>query len=181
MYIGTFQGCTSLASVVIPTSVTAIDGYVFDACASLTEVTLPLRLESLGGKAFRGCSALNAITCRSWQPPVAESDAFDDAAFAGATLYVPEIKQDEYSSAAVWSRFSQIIASGIDGVSADNTVKVYVRDGVICVDGLPEGALIEVYSVDGSRVASTACTGIAALPKGVYVVVAAGKAVKVAI
>ena len=57
-----FYGCTSLASVTIPNSVTSIGDYAFEDCTSLASVTIPNSVTSIGGFAFYRCSRLTSIT-----------------------------------------------------------------------------------------------------------------------
>ena len=54
----TFRGCTSLVSVVIPSTVTSIGGYSFDGCPSLTHITIPKSVTSIQIAAFVRCPAL---------------------------------------------------------------------------------------------------------------------------
>jgi len=56
-----FEGCSSLASVDIPTSVTIIDDYAFALCSSLTCVDIPTSVTSIGSHAFWKCVLLSSI------------------------------------------------------------------------------------------------------------------------
>lgn len=56
-----FDGCTSLTSVTIPSSVTSIGGSVFSGCSRLTSVTIPDSVTSIGNWAFEGCTQLTSI------------------------------------------------------------------------------------------------------------------------
>ena len=55
MGAGAFRGCSSLASVDLPPSVSFVDNDAFDGCSSLSSVTLPEGLRGLGRSVFRGC------------------------------------------------------------------------------------------------------------------------------
>ena len=57
----TFEGCTNLVRVTMPTSVTEISGPAFSGCTALKSVTMPANLSSMGGSAFSGCTALEEI------------------------------------------------------------------------------------------------------------------------
>jgi len=57
-----FYGCTSLASITIPGSVTNIGSGTFAACTSLTNVTIPSSVTGIGDWAFEGCTSLASIT-----------------------------------------------------------------------------------------------------------------------
>ena len=59
---GAFRYCSSLESVTIPESVTAIGYGAFDQCEALTSITIPEGVTSIGAEAFQGCSNLTNIT-----------------------------------------------------------------------------------------------------------------------
>jgi len=96
-----FSGCTSLASFVIPSSVTSIGIYILEntaitsivissntqvhqyicaACTSLTSVTLSPGLDNVSLAAFQGCTALRSIVIPSSVTNI------DRNAFQGCTL-----------------------------------------------------------------------------------------------
>ena len=56
-----FYNCTSLSSIVLPSTVTEIDSRAFRGCSNLMEVQLNEGLEKIGWNAFPGCS-LSTIT-----------------------------------------------------------------------------------------------------------------------
>ena len=58
---GVFQGCTGLASIEIPNSVTSIGSSAFEGCSSLTSVTIPNSVTEIGGQAFCFCTELMSI------------------------------------------------------------------------------------------------------------------------
>ena len=60
-----FSGCSSLTSVTIPSSVTSIEAAVFSGCRSLTSVTIPSSVTSIGKSAFSGCHRLTSVTIPS--------------------------------------------------------------------------------------------------------------------
>jgi hypothetical protein len=55
---GAFNGCTNLASVTIPNSVTSIGYGTFFNCINLTNVTIPNSVTSIGNSAFASCTSL---------------------------------------------------------------------------------------------------------------------------
>ena len=57
-----FKDCESLSSIEIPSSVTSISGYAFQGCKSLSSVTIPNSVTSIGNNAFSACVALSSIT-----------------------------------------------------------------------------------------------------------------------
>ena len=64
-YIVGFNGCTSLKSVTIPSSVEEIFTFAFLECSNLTSVTIPSSVKKIGTDAFNGCSSLSSITIPS--------------------------------------------------------------------------------------------------------------------
>ena len=57
----TFEGCSSLTSINIPSSVTSIDGYAFYGCSSLTSINIPNSVTCIEYYAFKNCSSLTSI------------------------------------------------------------------------------------------------------------------------
>lgn len=62
---GCFEGCRSLTSVVIPSSVTSVGDYSFSNCFSLRSVVIPSSVTSLGSNCFNGCSSLMSVVISS--------------------------------------------------------------------------------------------------------------------
>ena len=58
----TFCDCPSLASIMLPDSVTMIGQSAFAKCSSLTSITLPHSLTTIERVAFRFCPSLTSIT-----------------------------------------------------------------------------------------------------------------------
>ena len=57
----TFEDCTALQSVTIPSSVTTIGSYAFSGCSSLDNLTIPTSVITMGNAAFSGCTSLSSI------------------------------------------------------------------------------------------------------------------------
>ena len=57
-----FAGCTSLSSIAIPDSVTAIGSYAFYECSNLKNVTIPSGVTTIEYGAFEGCTDMTSVT-----------------------------------------------------------------------------------------------------------------------
>ena len=57
-----FQGCSSLLSITLPSTVTEIGSYAFNNCFDLSEVVLNNGLQKIGGETFNSCTSLSSIT-----------------------------------------------------------------------------------------------------------------------
>lgn len=60
--IGTFDGCTALATVSLPRRLSAIGENAFRSCAALTAITLPPHVKEIHDTAFSGCTALREVS-----------------------------------------------------------------------------------------------------------------------
>ena len=56
-----FEGCSSLTSLTIPSSVTSIGAFAFKGCSGLTSLTIPSGVTSIGESAFWDCSGLTSL------------------------------------------------------------------------------------------------------------------------
>ena len=59
---GSFAHCTALSSIVIPSGVTEIESGTFSGCSNLSSVTLPNGLTSIGDYAFQSCTSLTKLS-----------------------------------------------------------------------------------------------------------------------
>ena len=53
-----FEGCTSLANLVIPSSITKISNYAFKNCSSMKTLFVPIGVTTISSGAFEGCENL---------------------------------------------------------------------------------------------------------------------------
>ena len=56
-----FEGCRSLAEIVIPEGVTTFEGNTFQDCAKLSKINFPNSLTKTGMNCFHGCEAMPTI------------------------------------------------------------------------------------------------------------------------
>lgn len=86
-----FCNCTNLASISIPDSVTSINDYAFSNCTSLASISIPDSVDSIGTEAFSNCTSLTSITI----PDSVTSIGID--AFSGTKLNSISYKGKTYS------------------------------------------------------------------------------------
>ena len=67
-----FYGCTSLRSVMLPSTLTRIGNFAF-ASTSLTSITIPEEVTSIGIWAFSGCTNLQSVTLPSALTSIGDS------------------------------------------------------------------------------------------------------------
>ena len=60
-----FENCSSLKSINIPSSVTYIGVYAFENCSSLTSVNIPSSVTEIGQYTFKNCSSLSSVNIPS--------------------------------------------------------------------------------------------------------------------
>ena len=60
-YTGAFDGCSSLKTVKLPSTLRKIGDYAFRGCESLTTIEIPNSVTSIGSFAFSGCSSLKRV------------------------------------------------------------------------------------------------------------------------
>ena len=115
--IGTssFDSCTNLVSVNIPSNVTRIDYLAFYSCKSLTNIKIPGLVSYIGLDSFRGCTSLievlvDAVNCPSIESPSTDRGPFDQNA-DGRLIKVPAGSVEAYKTAPEWSRYADSIVS----------------------------------------------------------------------
>ena len=178
-----FNGRTSLTGIEIPNSVTWIGYAAFHYCTSLTSIEIGNSVTSIGNFAFFGCDCLTKITCWATTPPTIDSNTFSNYS---AYLYVPVGCKSVYKSAGYWKNFNIIIDTLDNPITLnDNDVTVASIGDYIVVKNAKLGSVVNVYTVDGTMIASEVATEgdviIEAPVKGVYVVKVGKQTVKVII
>ena len=106
-----FYGNTRLTGVLeFPESLVSLGSRAFYYCGTLEGVVLPSDLGVIKSEAFRDCFGLSKIVCRSTEPPIVQSRAFDGVAKDNFAVEVPESAVNRYQSASGWSEFKRIAA-----------------------------------------------------------------------
>ncbi len=112
-----FCGCSALASVGIPESLTNLGDSAFCYCGNLSEITIPGRVSDIGAFAFQGCNSMTRIFF-SGNAPTVGPYAFDGDASAIAYYLPGTTGWDEFSTngipAVLWNPEIQTGGSGFD-------------------------------------------------------------------
>jgi BspA type Leucine rich repeat region (6 copies)/Secretion system C-terminal sorting domain/Putative binding domain, N-terminal/Viral BACON domain len=106
-----FRYCYGLKSLIMYSpSVNHVSLYGFYDCTSLSSVIYPSSLTSMGAAVFRSCSGLKSIRMNPLIPPVipASNGIFTYISTAAINLYVPTGTKDAYAAAQTWSGFNII-------------------------------------------------------------------------
>lgn len=74
---GAFSGCTSLATIDLPSTVINIENNAFYRCTSLKSIVAPESLQTLGGYAFAECSKLTTVSLNG-KLQLINNNAFED-------------------------------------------------------------------------------------------------------
>ena len=107
-----FSYCSSLPSINIPDGVTRIGYYTFTFCGSLTSVVIPSSVTTIRARAFYGCTSLTSITCLATTPPTLQADGSTYGFFDitnDCPIYVPAESVQTYKSARNWSAYADRI------------------------------------------------------------------------
>lgn len=171
----------SIKEIVVEDGVTSIDRNAFDYCPRLTAVVLPQSVTLLWDASFENCPNLRSLTVNWATPPVLSNYVFAHTLLSEVTLTVPRGARAAYQSAPVWKDFAHIteVANRPD----PEGTKVYAVAGALRLV-LPRAADVHIYNVEGRLVRSfrsPAGEATVALPRGIYIVQAAGLTEKVAV
>ena len=92
-YIGdhAFDGCSSLANIVIPGRVKAIGSYAFRGCSKLTEITVPGSVRTIGDYAFYSLWGLEKVTLNEGLESIGERAFYASPYFTvnRSPIYIP--------------------------------------------------------------------------------------------
>lgn len=104
-----FEACENLRGVIeIPEGVVRIESGAFRKCINLEGIILPTSLTVIEGEAFKTCVMLNKIVCKSIEPPLLLGGAFDNVPKDNFTVEVPSQSVKRYQQTYPWSEFKRI-------------------------------------------------------------------------
>ena len=90
------------------TGLTNINDYAFNGCSSLTSITIPSSVTSIGKSAFDGCNSLSTVDVKNPSPVAITQNTFSNR--TNTTLYVPTGSRAAYLAADYWKEFKEIVA-----------------------------------------------------------------------
>lgn len=159
--------------------VTAVDGNIFSCVSpgvSLTalQLVLPSGINNIQNGAF-AIDGISSVTVPTKEVPSIEENCFTTDVYQNAILSVPVDLVDAFKENPVWSKFLSLNTSGLDKDMIGGT-GVRIEGKSIIVDG---DAAVAVYTLDG-RTVYTGCDKTIELPaKGLYIVKAGNKTMKI--
>ncbi len=117
-----FCRCSSLTGITIPDSVTAIGQGVFYDCNNITTITIPAKVSRIGSNALSGCRNLMKVIVLPLEPPMMGD-------YLNCFVFVPDEALDAYKSSNDWIWFSEYIApinGTTNNLSINGTSNCYI-------------------------------------------------------
>ncbi len=108
---GTGFAGASMTSIILPDTISTIQGYAFQYCSSLTQIKIPYNVTYIGYNAFMNDSNLSKIYSHAKIPPTLANDVFCNCP-ADLIIYVPSGSVEAYKSADYWSNYADKIQAG---------------------------------------------------------------------
>jgi hypothetical protein len=177
--------CNQLTSATLGNSVTSIGASAFGSCTALSTVTIPSSVTSIGSSAFGYCTALSSIYDKRLTPVdlSTATTVFDQVNKNTCVLHVPTGKESLYAGAVQWKDFLNIKGDVTAVFNATaSKLKINTSNGKAEISGLPQGASVAVYNLQGAAIYSQKATEESVslnLPaRGVYVVKVGNESVK---
>ncbi|MBO4577271.1 MAG: leucine-rich repeat protein, partial [Paludibacteraceae bacterium] len=134
-----FEG-SGLTSIVLPSSMTSVESYVFSGCVDLKYIEIPAGISSFSVGAFEHCM-FDTIRCYATTPPEMEESFESDG--TNAVVLIPFGTLAAYQGNEYWGEFSNLVempcsgsmASGTCGAQGDNLTWVISCDSVLTISG----------------------------------------------
>lgn len=158
--------------------VTAVDGNIFSCVPGVSlpplHLVLPSEVKSIQNGAF-AINDISSVTVPTNEVPSIEDNCFTADVYQNAILFVPSDMVDAFKANPVWSKFSSLSTSGLSGnMMSDSSIRI--EGSTIVVDGYD---VVSVYTMDGHTVYTGRNKTIELPSKGLYIVKAGDKTVKI--
>ena len=107
---GAFMNCEKLyfGEIIFPEGVRRIGNYAFYGNNSITKIVIPEVAWYIGKCSFAYCSNLSSVYCKPIEPSEWPNDAFVGNA-PGRKIYVPSESLEKYKEAIYWRDFAEDI------------------------------------------------------------------------
>ena len=150
-----FYGCSNLQEAILPDGLTNINRGTFHYCKNLKHISIPRSVTSIGDEAFYGSSALETVVAKMESPVTISGSVFTHRegnivyAAPKAILYVPDGSEAEYSMAAYWKDFKEILPislledAGCDLSDLPTDNAYYASTAFLCDRGVLSGSKID--------------------------------------
>lgn len=140
----------SLRNLKLPDNLSVIKKSTFQYCSALTELSIPSSVEFIYAEAFAGCGSLQTVSSYAINPPYLYESAFSNY---NIPLYVPEESFLDYKSAQGWKNFTEIkTLSGVEpDVKKCATPKISYADKKLTFTCDTEGATCQ-YTITDSDI-----------------------------
>ena len=111
-----FQNCYSLASIVIPNSVTSIGSNAFNSCYSLASVVIPNSVTSIGTYTFQNCNSLASIVIPEGVTSIGSSAFYNCTSLASIVIPEGVISIETYEFYSCYSLASVVIPNSVTSI-----------------------------------------------------------------
>ena len=170
-----FYNNHNITEVTIPEGVEEIGDAAFYGCNYIENITLPTSVQSIGDNGFALCNQVKRIEVKSTTPPAIEAKTFFQVS-RDIEFFVPEEARKAYEEHKYWKEFIQKIPTNVE--NSINDVDIFTIEGTLHIAGVETD--YQVRTVTGQLVYSGNATTLS-LPRGIYLVIVAGKTEKVAL
>lgn len=145
IYDYSFQGCTSLTTIEIPSSISLLGRSAFEGCGKLSSFVIPEGVKSLGNStfkdctslrsfelsstvttipnyAFSGCTSLRKMICKATDVPVTGNEVFESVPNT-MVVYVPKESLSLYQLEEPWKDYT--LKAIEDGIEPDDEPETF--------------------------------------------------------
>lgn len=130
--VAAFNSC-NITEILLPSSITTIEGSAFRNCGLLETITLHENVTSIGTFAFGECNSLETFVIESVTPPTLENSKIFINVLKVPSIYVPNESVEAYKTA--WSYYAEYI-------QPINPIEE------------PEAKVLEGYTFEGNKLVS---------------------------
>ncbi len=101
-------GCSKIKELNMPEGLRIIDDLVFDGCSALKAIHIPSSVTSIGQNMCSNCNSISDVFCYMENPFAINDNSFSTIVYANATLHIPAIARQIYSTLDGWKNFDKM-------------------------------------------------------------------------